>query len=66
MSSYVSVAPLDDPQILVYTVMQVHGQYGGTVAMPTSRDLMKIALPRYGVLPEADVPKDTDPLTYSP
>ncbi|CUW17015.1 peptidoglycan D,D-transpeptidase FtsI family protein [Propionibacterium freudenreichii] len=66
MSSYVSVAPLDDPQILVYTVMQVHGQYGGTVAMPTSRDLMKIALTRYGVLPEADVPKDTDPLTYSP
>lgn len=66
MSSYATVAPLDDPQILVYTVMQVHGQYGATVAGSTSRNLMQIALPRYGVLPEADVPKDTDPLTYTP
>ena len=66
MSSYVTVAPLDDPQILVYTMMQTHGQYGGTVAMPTSRDIMRIALPRYGVLPQAEVRKDDDPLSYTP
>ncbi|MFT8396273.1 peptidoglycan D,D-transpeptidase FtsI family protein [Propionibacterium sp.] len=66
MSSYVTVAPLDDPQILVYTTVQVHGQYGATVAGPVCRSLMQIALPRYGVLPQADVPVDTEPLTYEP
>ncbi|WP_091966845.1 peptidoglycan D,D-transpeptidase FtsI family protein [Propionibacterium cyclohexanicum] len=66
MSSYVTVAPLEDPQILVYTVINVHGQYGATAAGPVSRELMELALPRYGVLPQANVPVDTEPLTYEP
>jgi len=66
MSSYVTVAPIEDPQILVYTVLEVQDQYGGTVAMPTSRMLMSMALPRYGVLPSAEVPIDTEPLEYEP
>ena len=66
MSSYVTVAPIEDPQILVYTVVEVRDQYGGTVAMPTSRMLMSAALPRYGVLPSAEVPIDTEPLEYEP
>lgn len=66
MSSYVTVAPLDDPQILVYTVLNVRGQYGATAAGPVSRALMELALPRYGVLPQANVPVDTEPLTYEP
>ncbi|WP_183086020.1 peptidoglycan D,D-transpeptidase FtsI family protein [Propionibacterium australiense] len=66
MSSYVTVAPIEDPQVLVYTVVEVQDQYGGTVAMPTSRMLMSMALPRYGVLPSAEVPIDTEPLEYEP
>lgn len=66
MSSYVTVAPIEDPQILVYTVVNVHGQYGATAAGPVSRALMELALPRYGVLAQADVPRDTEPLTYEP
>lgn len=66
MSSYATVAPIDDPQILVYTVLEVQDQYGGTVAMPTSRMLMSVALPRYGVLPSAEVSIDTEPLEYEP
>ena len=61
-----TVAPIEDPQILVYTVVEVRDQYGGTVAMPTSRMLMSAALPRYGVLPSAEVPIDTEPLEYEP
>ncbi len=64
--SYVAVAPAEDPQILVYVVIDepVNGYYGGTVAFPTARQMMMQALPRYGIAPSTDVPAYTDPLTY--
>lgn len=64
--SYVAVAPAEDPQILVYVVIDEpqNGYYGGTVAFPTARQLMIQTLPRYGVVPSADLPAYTDPLTY--
>ena len=45
--SYVAVAPAEDPQILVYVVIDepVNGYYGGTVAFPTARQMMMQALP---------------------
>ncbi len=64
--SYVAVAPAENPQILVYVVIDepANGYYGGTVAFPTARQLMMQALPRYGIAPSAHVPAFTDPLTY--
>lgn len=64
--SYAAVAPAEDPQILVYVVIDepANGYYGATVAFPTARQLMMQALPRYGIAPTADVPAYTDPLTY--
>ena len=66
--SYVAVAPVGNPQILVYVVIDepTNGYYGGVVAFPSARELMMQALPRYGVPPTAHVPEYTDPLTYRP
>ncbi|OYN89828.1 cell division protein FtsI [Parenemella sanctibonifatiensis] len=50
-SSWVGVAPLEDPTILTYIVLdQPEGQNSGTViAAPAWKDIMQYALPRYGV-----------------
>lgn len=67
--SYVAVAPVDNPQILVYVVVdepKKGGYYGGIVAFPAASELMQQALPRYGVEPSSYVPEYTDPLTYQP
>jgi cell division protein FtsI (penicillin-binding protein 3) len=47
------VAPVEDPQILVYIVVdRPQGQFQGSqVAAPAYKDLMRIALQRYGVTP---------------
>lgn len=68
VGSYVAVAPAENPQILVYVVIDepTNGYYGGVVAFPSARELMMAALPRYGVAPSAHVPEFTDPLTYQP
>jgi len=63
--SFMGVGPTDDPQILVYVVLDnVQGNVSGSSgAMPVARDLMQVALPRYGVQPTS--PKlDKDPQTY--
>jgi len=67
-ASFVMVAPVEDPQILVYVVLDqpVNGHQGSEVALPPAKDIMTAALPRYGILPSADVPAYTDPLTYQP
>lgn len=66
--SYVAVAPAEDPQLLVYVVIDEpsNGYYGGVVAFPSARELMIQALPRYGLEPATNVPEFTDPLSYQP
>jgi cell division protein FtsI (penicillin-binding protein 3) len=53
VASFVGVAPAEDPSILVYVVVdQPKGAIQGSqVAAPAYKDIMKIALQRYGVLP---------------
>jgi len=65
--SFIGVAPVDDPTILVYVVLDnpAHGVYGATVALPTAKDLMTIALPHYG-FPQTGNPLDNDPINYTP
>ncbi len=66
--SYVAVAPVDNPQILVYVVIDepTQGYYGGVVAYPAAAQLMRQALPRYGIAPSNDIPEYRDPLFYEP
>lgn len=51
VASFVGVAPVEDPQILVYIVVdRPQGQYQGSqVAAPAYKDIIRIALQRYGV-----------------
>jgi len=66
-ASFIGVAPVNDPTILVYVVLDnpAGGTFGGTVAMPTARDLMMLALPHYGIAPTGNPPY-TDPIDYQP
>ena len=49
VTSAISVAPIEDPQILVYVVVSnpQRGSAGSSVAGPVVQQLMSIALPRY-------------------
>ncbi len=58
--SYLGVAPAEDPAILTYVVLD-HPQVTGTgtsLAAPVVRDVMSVALPRYGVLPSTTSPSN--------
>lgn len=50
-ASFIGMAPADDPQILTYVVVDspTNGHTGGGVAGPSYSDIMRTALPRYGV-----------------
>jgi cell division protein FtsI (penicillin-binding protein 3) len=52
VTSAISVAPVEDPQLVVYVVVdnpRRDGQAGASVAGPAVQDIMSIALTRYGV-----------------
>lgn len=53
ITSYVGFAPLKDPQIITYVVINNprKGDTGSGVAAPVYRDIMQLALPRYSVEP---------------
>ncbi|MDX6323566.1 MAG: hypothetical protein QOF52_3424 [Propionibacteriaceae bacterium] len=55
VTSYVGYAPVADPELLTYVVVNNPrvGDTGGGVAAPVYRDIMEFALPRYGVEPTA-------------
>ncbi|MDN5726192.1 MAG: penicillin-binding protein 2 [Propionibacteriales bacterium] len=57
-TSYVGVAPIEDPEILTYVVLDDvrGGDSGARTAGPLFRDVMEFALPRYGVLPSTTKP----------
>ncbi|MDR1851445.1 MAG: penicillin-binding protein 2 [Propionibacteriaceae bacterium] len=56
VTSTISVAPVEDPQYLVYVVVDNprEAEYGATVAGPAEQDIMSIVLPRYGVAPSTE------------
>jgi len=59
VTSYVAIAPADDPEILTYVVVSNprRGDTGTSTAAPVVRDLMQLALPRYSVQPDPKRPK---------
>ena len=55
--SFVGVAPMDDPQILIYVAIDNPRdtiQYGGVVAAPIARNILVEALPYLGVQPRSE------------
>ncbi|MDO5683499.1 MAG: penicillin-binding protein 2, partial [Propionibacteriaceae bacterium] len=50
-SSFVGMGPVEDPRILTYVVVEEpkNGHTGGAVAGPVAWDMLRLALPRYGV-----------------
>ncbi|HET9873848.1 MAG TPA: penicillin-binding protein 2 [Propionibacteriaceae bacterium] len=53
VTSYVGFAPLNDPELLTYVVVNNprSGDTGTSVSAPVYRDVMQLALPRYSVEP---------------
>lgn len=51
VTSTIGVGPVEDPQILVYVVVENprRGSTGGGVAGPAYQDIMSVALSRYGI-----------------
>lgn len=66
ISSFASMAPAEDPQILTYVVVNdpTKGYTGGAVAGPVAYDVMRTALPRYGVLPSTGKRPTESQLTW--
>jgi len=66
-ASFIGVAPANDPQILVYVILDnpAGNAFGADVALPPARDLMMQALPHFGVAPTGNHAY-TDPLTFEP
>lgn len=64
-ASFVGVAPAEDPQILVYVVLDkpTNGNLGSRLALPVVNNILQMALPRYNVLPST-TPALVGPLTY--
>lgn len=64
-ASFVGVAPAEDPQILVYVVLDqpTNGNLGSRLALPVVNNILQMALPRYNVLPST-TPAQVGPLTY--
>lgn len=66
-ASFVGVAPAENPQLLVYVVIDqpTRGSDGSALALPVARQIMSTALPRYGVTPST-TKAPQEPLTYEP
>ncbi len=64
-ASYVGVAPAEDPQILVYVVIDqpANGNLGSRLALPVVNQVLQVALPRYNVLPST-TKAPREPLTF--
>ncbi len=64
-SSFIGVAPAEDPQLLVYVVLDqpTNGNLGSQLALPVVNNILEAALPRYNVLPST-TPAPDKPLTF--
>jgi cell division protein FtsI (penicillin-binding protein 3) len=57
--SYVGVAPVEDPYLVTYVVLdEPPGGTGAALAAPAVQDIMQVALPRYAVPPSTTKPPD--------
>lgn len=65
VASFIGVAPVEDPELLVYVVLdRPQGQIQGSqVAAPVYKDLMKVALQRYGI-PTSTTAAPTEPIEW--
>lgn len=68
VTSIVGVAPAEDPQILTYIVIGKDDRSGAGlgVAGPVYKDIMSLAIPRYGLKPSAKVVTTELPLEKNP
>ncbi|MGA4669701.1 peptidoglycan D,D-transpeptidase FtsI family protein [Propionibacteriaceae bacterium Y1923] len=66
-ASYVGVAPAEDPQLLVYVMIDqpTKGSDGSALALPVANQILNLALPRYGVKPSTE-PAPKAVLEYEP
>lgn len=57
-ASYVGIGPAENPSILTYVVLNnpVKGHEGSGVALPVARQILSVALPRYGIEPSTSRP----------
>lgn len=64
-ASFVGVAPAEDPQLLVYVILDEprNGNLGSRLALPVVNNILGMALPRYNILPSV-TPAPEYPLTY--
>jgi cell division protein FtsI (penicillin-binding protein 3) len=55
VTSYVNFAPLNDPKLVTYVVLNNprRGDTGTSTAAPVVKEIMNMALPRYSVAPDA-------------
>lgn len=65
VASFIGVAPVEDPDLLVYVVLdRPQGQIQGSqVAAPVYKDIMKVALQRYGI-PTSSQTAPTEPIEW--
>ncbi len=64
-ASFVGAAPAEDPQILVYVVLDepTNGNLGSQLALPVVNNVLRLALPRYNVAPSTTEAPEL-PLTF--
>ncbi len=64
-ASFVGVAPAEDPQLLVYVVLDQprNGNLGSQLALPVVNNILQAALPRYNIVPSTTPPLE-EPLTF--
>lgn len=64
VTSIIGVAPMEDPQILTYIVIGKDDRSGAGlgVAGPVYKDIMSLAIPRYGIKPSATTVTNQLPL----
>lgn len=64
VASIIGVGPIEDPKVLTYVLIARPDTQGAGLGMagPVYRDIMALALPRYGVPAQADVPTEQLPL----
>lgn len=69
IGSYVAVAPVEDPQLVVLTIIDEPrggSYYGGVVAAPVARDIMSYSLRYLGVNPDNTGSSDSSPKVAIP
>jgi cell division protein FtsI (penicillin-binding protein 3) len=67
VTSYVGVAPIEDPQLLTYVVVTdpKHGDSGTSVSAPVVKSVLQYALPRYSI-PQTTTKHKVKPIEWGP